>query len=210
MDLGLLLAVIGIVVTIAIAGWQYYRAEQEHRHALQAERMLQEHISQLPDRTAREIIKIFDAIPKPKEPPDPRSQIPPDAPNWTPGHVEWADIDADGQNELLMQYGHGAHGMTLKVFDWHPYSGFQEAGQIGSGTPGGFEVRDIDSDGRLEFVTTEPDWSTGLPYYITPRLRVVYRWNGRDFVHISAEKDYSAAELERAKRQFLEDQSRIT
>jgi hypothetical protein len=101
--------------------------------------------------------------------------------------VNYEDVNADGQRELLVQYPAGAHGSTLKIFEWRS-NGFKEVARLGAGTPVGFEYGDFDRDGKIEIRTEDTDWTAGLPYVSSPRVELLIRWNGADFVEVSRKR----------------------
>jgi hypothetical protein len=98
--------------------------------------------------------------------------------------VDYEDVNADGQRELLYQHPVGAHGCALKIFGWEG-RGFRELAQLGMGTPVGFEFGDFDGDGRVEIRTEETNWNAGLPYVSSPRVVLLFRWNGSGFAEVS-------------------------
>jgi hypothetical protein len=100
------------------------------------------------------------------------------------GAIDYVDVNADGQKELLVQYPTGAHGSALKILGWQAGE-FKQLASLGVGTPVGFEFGDFDGDGRVEIKTEETDWSVGLPYVSAPRSMLLIRWNGADFVEVS-------------------------
>jgi hypothetical protein len=98
--------------------------------------------------------------------------------------VQYADVNHDGQQEIIVQYPIGAHGSALKVFGWRD-SEFAELARISVDTPGGFDIADFDGDGRIEIRTQETDWDKGVPYVVAPRILVTMRWDGIRFSEIS-------------------------
>jgi len=98
--------------------------------------------------------------------------------------VDCLDVNADGQKELIVQHPTGAHGSALSIFGWR-VGKFQKLADLGVGTPVGFEFGDFDGDGRIEIRSQETDWSANLPYVTAPRLTLLFRWNGAEFVEIS-------------------------
>jgi hypothetical protein len=98
--------------------------------------------------------------------------------------VDYEDLNGDGQRELLYQHPVGAHGCTLKIFGWKGGE-FQELAQIGTGTPVGFEYGDFDGDGNVEIRSEETNWDAGLPYVASPRVVLLFRWNGSVFAEVS-------------------------
>jgi len=106
--------------------------------------------------------------------------------SWS-GVVDYIDVNADGQKELLVQYPSGSHGCALRILSWQN-GRFEELARLGVGTPTGFEFGDFDGDGKIEIKTHETDWSAGLPNVTSPRLVLLLRWDGSGFVEVSREK----------------------
>lgn len=162
------LGIAGIAVSLGIAWWQHVKAKK-------AERTADEAIRAIPEKVGRVIAAVLPTgkpEEKPGEPPR----------GWY--EVKYADIDGDGSDEVLIQFPAGAHGSGLKVFGRRDHD-LVEIGDLRTGTPVGFEIRDVDGDGRIEISTEETDWTAGQPYVSAPRLRVVYRWDGKAFAEVS-------------------------
>jgi hypothetical protein len=111
-------------------------------------------------------------------------------------YIRYADVNNDSRNELLVEYPGGAHGTVLNVYGWKDQE-FVMIGQLGSGTPEGFQVGDFDGDGRIEISSKETDWDVGLPYVSAPRMTVIYRWNGVEFEKIKEIRNYTREDVER-------------
>jgi hypothetical protein len=185
--------VAGIIVSLAIALWQHLRARS-------AERKLEGVLSEMPQRVASQVGMVVAKIQIPSEATKDRA--------WPDDfiRVDYADVDGDGRNELLVQYPSAAHGNTLLVYGFRDGMGwdFTLLDELGSGTAAPFEVRDFDNDGKLEIALQEADWSTDLPYYLAPRLKLLYRWNGKKFGEVGRIKDYTAEDLERLREKHRE------
>ncbi len=186
--------VAGIIVSLAIALWEHLRARS-------AERKLESVLSEMPDRVASQVGMVVAKI-----------QVPSEASEDSNGggdfiRVDYADVDGDGRKELLVQYPTGAHGNTLLVYGFRGHLGWELTllDELGSGTPAPFEVRDFDNDGKLEVALSETDWSTDLPYYLAPRMKLLYRWNGKQFEQVGQIKDYTAEDLERLRKRLREE-----
>ena len=107
--------------------------------------------------------------------------------------VAYAEIFNDGETLLLVQHWTGAHATLLRVFGWRDFD-FRELAQVGTGTPEGFTVGDLDGDGRVEVATVEADWertdATGHTYSYAAgaRRELLYRWNGEKFEMVGARR----------------------
>jgi len=165
------LAVLGIVITIIIAGWQYRKAKI-------AENKLSSTLKELPDNIVEKLGLIIQSLPIKEIEETTKSTIEVDM-----THIRYADVNNDSRNELLVEYPCGAHGTVLNIYGWQNDE-FELIGKLTSGTPEGFEIGDFDADGRIEITSKETDWDTNLPYASAPRLIVMYRWNGSDFEKI--------------------------
>src|SRR5258708_10091965 len=91
----------GILLGGAIAWWQ-------NRKAARTESALNQALDGVPAKVADALRVIVGAT----NTPEAKAALPK---NWPMG-VEYADVDGDGKNELLVQYPAGAHGSHLKVF----------------------------------------------------------------------------------------------
>ena len=173
--MGELLGILGIVVTIGIAIWQVRRAQL-------AEKRLDDLLHGLPRQLARELPKLeaisTEATPAPALATDGGSS------RGSFFDASCADVDGDGMDELLVQHPTGVHGSMIEVFGWRDFE-FCKIGEIGAGTPVGFDIKDFDGDGRIEIGTDETDWSSDLPYALAPRVRIWYRWDGQDFKEVA-------------------------
>jgi hypothetical protein len=156
----------GIALALAIAWWQ-------SRDAARAKVELKNAMQTIPDSVATALRAIVSARNKDVK------ENPQNNAGW-PMDIEYADVDGDGRNELLVQYPAGAHGSNLKVFGWKQGE-FTEIAWLGVGTPVGFDFGDFDGDGKIEIKTEETDWSSGLCYAEAPRIVLMYRWNGTEF-----------------------------
>ncbi|MDA0183646.1 VCBS repeat-containing protein [Solirubrobacter phytolaccae] len=98
-----------------------------------------------------------------------------------------ADVNNDGRDELLVASPWGPHSSMLHVFgqrDEWPDS-FSKLAEIGSGTPMGFTVGDLDADGRVEIATVQPH--ADEPYASGIRDEVLYRWDGAQFAEVATQ-----------------------
>jgi hypothetical protein len=116
-------------------------------------------------------------------------------------HTSYADIDGDGNTELLVQMPTGAYGSVLLVYgmkDWE----FQKLGELYSTTIGGFEVADIDGDGRLEGRTDEIAKRPDLPYVAGLRDQVTHRFDSGSFFEVDRVEHWTEEEMQKLKREF--------
>lgn len=74
--------------------------------------------------------------------------------------------------------------MCLDQRDEWPDS-FGKLAALGSGTPAGFSIGDLDGDGRIEVATIQPHGND--PYVAGTRDEVLYRWEGEAFVEVATE-----------------------
>jgi len=164
--------ILGIVIALSIAWWQWRnarRAETALKNALRNP-PFESHPGSLTAAQTREIngaTQSFD-----------RARV---------TRTQYADVNDDGQEEMLIQYPVGAHGSVLKVFGWRG-SEFEELASLSVGTPVGFDISDFDGDGKIEIRTEETDWTAGLPYVNAPRIALLMRWDGTRFIEVSREK----------------------
>jgi hypothetical protein len=163
---------LGIVIALSIAWWQWRnarRAEAALKKALGKPFFESHHGSLTAAQTGEinDVTKSFD-----------KARV---------TRTQYADVNDDGQEEMLIQYPVGAHGSVLKVFGWRG-SEFGELASLSAGTPVGFDISDFDGDGKIEIRTEETDWTTGLPYVNAPRIVLLMRWDGTRFTEVSREK----------------------
>ena len=163
------IGIAGILIGGAIAWWQ-------NRKAARMESALNHNLAAVPGKIA----DTLKAIVASTNAPEAKAALPD---NW-PMAIDYADVDGDGKNELLVQYPSGAHGSQLKVFAWRQ-GDFSEIGALAAGTPAGFDVGDFDGDSRTEIKAEEVDWNAGQPYVTAPRIELLYRWNGSLFEEVS-------------------------
>ena len=108
-----------------------------------------------------------------------------------PAVVGYADVNNDGRPELLVQHPAGAHSSVLKVYGWRgdfTIGDFEQLGELHSSCPTSFQVEDVDGDGQLEIAAMDVDYeamSESRSYANAERVRMIYRWNGREFERVS-------------------------
>jgi hypothetical protein len=170
------LELVGIALSLGIAGW-------EHQRARRAERKLDATLGDLPRQLATQISSY-------------QKRLEPPASEHGSSLIlsSYADLDGDGTDELLVEFPAGAHGSALAVFGFRNFN-LELIGELGVGTPSGFWVEDFDNDGRLEVGTAEADYSFGLPYVLAPRYTIWYRLTDKGFVQVGENRSYSEEEL---------------
>jgi hypothetical protein len=159
---------VGILVSLSIAYWQHRVALRAGEKQRAAEQQLDMLVRDLPRQLAMEIGRLPSPV--------------------TVGQggrfiTTSADVDNDGQDELLVEFPAGAHGSGLQVFGWRDWE-FVKIGELATGHASGFEVYDFDGDGRLEIGAVETDWDQGESYLTAPMLKIWYRWNGSEFAEV--------------------------
>jgi hypothetical protein len=168
------LIVIGVlVIALGYAWWQ-------NRKAARAYRALNLRLEEIP---AKSVFALRLVIP----PNQGGSVTSPESGGEQLANVAFLDVNGDGHEELLVQYPTGSHGSELKIFGWQDGE-FKQLARLGVGTPTGFDFGDFDGDGRIEIRTEETDWTPNQPYVSAPRLLLLFRWHGTDFVEISRQR----------------------
>ena len=202
--------IIGFAVTVlgfVFAIWQYMRAEKAISEQKKSEYKLYQTIDSMPEKVVQGIANILPP-PTPEETlsnVSSEQELQADLGDYgTPHIISYADVDGDGNNELLIQYPFGVHGSELRVLSWKNFK-FVQIARLGSDTPTYFWVEDFDSDGTLEILTIETDSKHDLPYVYGLREKVVYKWNGKKFVVIHIEPEYTQEFLEEALNEFKEE-----
>ena len=101
--MGLFLSVVGIFLSLAIACWEYQRAQK-------AEHKLQETLKNLPVQLVTDLSRLLNS-----EPSDAltNSEV---APKQSVLLSKIADINGDGEKELLVSYVSGLHNTAIQVF----------------------------------------------------------------------------------------------
>ena len=98
------------------------------------------------------------------------------------------DIDADGEPEILVQlFTGGAHCcVILRMYQWDAAAGVYANVKHNFADPG-FDLRDIESDGKVEFVSADPRFAYAFVSYAeSQRPIVVYEFADGGFEDITA------------------------
>jgi hypothetical protein len=181
------LTLLGIALTIGIAWWQFCLARQ-------AESKLNNTLQAMPSLIAQQVMLVFNATqPNPSK-----------SDETLPSTMtSYADVDGDGEKELLVSYIVGPYSSALKIFKWQTVDFTSEFTVIGEIVPIlGFEVNDFDFDGKEEIMTFQDDPDTGLPHAAGLYVNVLYKWKEGRFTEISRHKDYTLENLEERRKDF--------
>jgi hypothetical protein len=104
--------------------------------------------------------------------------------------VRYADINGDGEDELLVQHGTGAHSWEFKVFGWsdEPFTDFGQIAELFT-SHGGFSISDVDNDGRLEVAMVDHDYDEpGGSMANGPFIEKLFRWQSSGFQEVDSHK----------------------
>lgn len=175
------LAILGIILSLAVAYWQY-------RDAQKAKAELSAFMRKLPDQVLNnvsaylkgeqgEALDFYDLQASGKT-----------------FHTRIVDIDGDGEDELLVQYPHGLHNATLRVFGIKNHK-FKLLDQISVDTMAGFLVEDVNGDGRLEVKTLQVSPAANLPYACGFRDEVWFRVKNGKFEEVGRKPLYTRKDL---------------
>lgn len=105
--------------------------------------------------------------------------------------VGYADVNNDGRVELLVQHASGVHSTSLMILGWDDQHQFGELTTLGTGTPAGFTVGDLDGDGVIEVATVDVDWDRETEpgrtasYAEGARTELLYRWRAGGFQEVA-------------------------
>lgn len=189
--LGLALGLIGIGVSIAIAIWQHSKAKTAERHLASV-------LGSLPNALLDVVKQVLAS--KPHD--DGGSQSPEIEDRRFQAH--YADLDGDGEDELLLEVDTGAYASVLLVYGVQSWE-LKKLGELYSTTIGGFEVGDLDGDGRIEVRTNEIARRPDLPYVAGLRDEVVYRFQKGEFVELSRKECFTEEEMKERQAAFASD-----
>jgi hypothetical protein len=109
-------------------------------------------------------------------------------------HTRIVDIDGDGEDELLVQYPHGLHNATLRVFGIENHK-LKLLDKISIDTMAGFLVEDVDHDGRLEVKSLQVSPAANLPYACGFRDEVWFRFTNGKFEEVGRRPMYTRKDL---------------
>lgn len=184
--MGLFLGVIGILLSLAIAGWEYWRAEK-------AEHRLRETLTNLPVQLVADLSRLF------LNPESPEALTKKEfAPKQSVLISRVADINGDGEDELLVSYVSGLHNTAIQVYGKKTPWDFGLLGEIVADTPTDFDLEDVDADGIPEITIVEVAKAPNLPYVMGLRDRVSYKLTDNGFIEVKRVNCYSAEDLEQA------------
>lgn len=168
-----ILAILGIIISIAIAAWEYTRAEK-------AEKKLEKISQELPSAIVSNIVKHFTSLPPANQAGDAKSSIEIRS-TENLSSATYADVNNDGKDELIVNFPIGAHGSAVQVYSLERGS-FGLLAELSTDVPSGFELDYSDPTYSPLFRTGETNRSSGLPYVFGLRDIVWYRLEGNKFV----------------------------
>ena len=183
---GIVLSVLGICVTAAIAYWQHKRAEK-------AERNLQIVLNSLPSQVLSNVTRFL------QEPHSGVQELYDLQESSERFHTSRADLDGDGEEELLVQYPYGAHAAVFQVFGFRD-GDFKLIDEITVDTMAGFVAEDKDADGKLEIVTLEVSIEADFPYVMGFRDEVWYRLENDKLTEVKRINLYDSKDLKKARK----------
>ncbi|MDO9053289.1 MAG: hypothetical protein Q7U37_05090 [Gallionella sp.] len=189
--LGIILGVLGIAITVAIAVWQHSKAKSAERH-------FEELTKQLPQTLMNGITSVLQHPPE-NQGSSPEWSVPGGRREMSPWlQTRYADINNDGHDELLVEVSAGPHSTALLVYGLVAWE-FQQIAELYSSTGCGFDVINSDNDGQLEVETVEVAERPGLPYVYGLRDRVTHKLVNGDFVETNRVEGWDESDIERVQ-----------
>ncbi len=177
----LALSILGIVISLVIAGWEHHRANK-------AEAELAKAFRDLPERLLGDFAKLIGTSLTEERTEQSDSSL----------SIQHADLNGDGKPELLVTFLSGPRNTALQVFGMKSHWEFGLLGEIYASTPTDFDLEDVNSDGVLEVSVVEIAKAPDLPYVMGLRDRVSYKLMEDGFVEVKRVKGYSADDLQEA------------
>ena len=102
--------------------------------------------------------------------------------------VSFADVNNDGEEELIVQHPMGAHSRALRAFGWTLLNEWQPQfgliGEVWGMLGGSFTIGDLDGDGLVEVANLAVEEVVGANTAEGPYVEVLYRWDGKDFSEV--------------------------
>jgi type II secretory pathway pseudopilin PulG len=189
---GLILGILGIAVTIAIAYWQHKKAEI-------AEARLESLAAHLPGTLLDGVQQVLASQVAAGTDSDDGWVLPGSGSADSPWlKTRYADLNGDGTDELLIEAISGPHSSVLLVYGLRNWE-FEKLAELHSTTINGFHLQRSDNDGRLEVETVEIAKPPGLPYVFGLRDKVTYRLVGNAFEEFARVEGWDETDLERIR-----------
>lgn len=190
--LSLALGIIGLVASIGIAIWQHSKAEAAEAHLASV-------LASLPNALSDVVKEVLEPTLLGEEGFSQDS-----ADQYRRFRAHYADLDGDGEDELLIEIDTGAYASILMVYAVRSWE-LTKIGEVYSTVIGGFEIGDIDGDGRIEVRTNEIAARPNLPYVAGLRDEVVYRFKNGTFVEVSRRECFTEDEMRERQAQFASE-----
>ncbi len=191
------IAAVGWTVAVLNGLWGYVRNRALQREVRDSRTEARVAAEELPQKVATVLGSVL-----PAQGEGAQQAEPPNA----PAQVKWQDLTGDGEPELLVEHGVGAHSKILHVFGkLGPYSDFQQIGEMFT-DHNGFSISDFDSDGRVEIRALLTDFDAWTPstekklghsMAQPPLVETIWRWNGKAFEATAGRKWDTLRERER-------------
>lgn len=184
----LALSVLGIALSLAIAVWEHHRANR-------AEAMLARTFQDLPTKLVADLSRLIGKMENGEAPGTSGSSL----------SVQKADLNGDGNQELLVSFLSGPHNTALQVFGMKSPWEFGLLGEIYGSTPTEFDLEDVDGDGLPEVSVVEIAKAPDLPYVMGLRDRASYKLTPSGFIEVKRVKCYSPDDLRAALASWHEN-----